>query len=58
VTGPYDGDDPGADVRLALSGDDLLALVAGQMSFARAWATGRISVRASFRDLLRLRKLV
>jgi hypothetical protein len=58
VVGPHDGDDPGADVRLALSGDTLLSLVGGEVSFAKAWATGRISVRASFRDLLRLRKLV
>jgi hypothetical protein len=58
IVGLTDGDDPKADVRLSLSGDDLLALVGGSLNFARAWASGRVSVRASFRDLLRLRKLM
>jgi putative sterol carrier protein len=53
-----DGDDPRADIRLTVTSDDLLALVAGELSFAKAWATGRVSVRASFRDLLKLRQLV
>jgi hypothetical protein len=58
IVGLADGDDPKADVRLSLSGDDLLALVDGSLHFARAWAAGRVSVHASFRDLLRLRKLM
>jgi hypothetical protein len=41
-----------------MTGDDLLALVDGSLHFARAWASGRVSVRASLRDLLRLRKLM
>jgi hypothetical protein len=53
-----DGDDPKADIRLAVTGDDLLALVAGQLNFAKAWASGRVAVHASFRDLLKLRKLM
>jgi hypothetical protein len=53
-----DGDDPKADIRLSLTGADLLALVAGQLHFARAWAGGRVSVKASFSDLLKLRKLL
>jgi hypothetical protein len=47
-----------ADVRLAMAGDDLLALVGGRLDFARAWASGRIRLEAGFRDLLRLRKLL
>ena len=52
-----DGDDPKAQIRLAMAGDDLLALVRGDLHFASAWATGRVSIKASFGDLLMLRKL-
>lgn len=48
------GGDP-ADIRLSMSSDDLLALTNGQLNFAHAWATGRLRLDASFRDLLRLR---
>jgi len=53
-----DGDDPRAQIRLSLSGDDLLALVAGELNFAGAWASGRVSVKAGVTDLLKLRKLL
>jgi hypothetical protein len=58
IQGLTDGDDPSAQIRLSLSGDDLLALVAGELNFASAWAGGRVSVKASFSDLLKLRKLL
>jgi hypothetical protein len=47
-----------AQIRLAMSGDDLVALVAGELNFARAWASGRVKLEAGFRDLLRLRTLL
>ncbi|MFD9795307.1 SCP2 sterol-binding domain-containing protein [Streptomyces sp. NPDC059070] len=47
-----------AQIRLAMSGDDLVALVAGELDFARSWATGRVRLEAGFRDLLRLRTLL
>ena len=53
-----DGDDPKAQIRLAIGSDDLVALVAGRLNFAAAWASGRASVKASFTDLLKLRKLL
>ena len=53
-----DGDDPKAQIRLSIGSDDLVALVAGQLNFAAAWASGRASVKASFTDLLKLRKLL
>jgi hypothetical protein len=53
-----EGDDPKAQLRLSLSGDDLLALIAGSLKFAPAWASGRLSVKASFGDLLKLRRLI
>ncbi|MCU7822248.1 SCP2 sterol-binding domain-containing protein [Kitasatospora sp. DSM 101779] len=47
-----------ADIRLAMSGDDLVALVGGRLNFASAWAAGRVRLEAGFRDLLRLRTLL
>ncbi|WP_149178895.1 SCP2 sterol-binding domain-containing protein [Streptomyces sp. TRM49041] len=47
-----------ARVRLAMSGDDLLALVRGELDFARAWASGRVGLEAGVLDLLRLRSLL
>jgi len=58
ITDLADGDDPGAKIRLGISGDDLLLLVDGQLNFAAAWASGRASVKASLGDLLKLRKLL
>jgi hypothetical protein len=53
-----EGSDPKAQLRLSLTGDDLIALVDGKLQFAPAWASGRVSVKASFSDLLKLRKLL
>ncbi|MFY1676288.1 MULTISPECIES: sterol-binding protein [unclassified Streptomyces] len=47
-----------AEIRLALSGDDLVALVNGDLHFAKAWAAGRVRLEASILDLFRLRKLL
>jgi hypothetical protein len=46
-----------ADLRLRLSSDDLIALVDGSLSVTEAWATGRLKIDASLRDLLRLRSM-
>ncbi|MFD3735137.1 sterol-binding protein [Streptomyces sp. NPDC058632] len=47
-----------AQVRLAMRGDDLLALVGGELHFARAWGAGRVKLEAGLRDLFHLRKLL
>ncbi len=49
---------PKADIRLAMSSDDLLALTDGRLSFGPAWASGRVKLEAGLRDLLRLRKIL
>ncbi len=49
---------PPAQIRLVLSSADLLALTAGELNFAHAWATGRLHLNASLRDLFRLRSLL
>jgi hypothetical protein len=47
-----------AQIRLAMTGDDLVAMVGGELNFAKAWASGRVRLEAGFRDLLHLRKLL
>jgi hypothetical protein len=47
-------DAPKAQVRLTVTSDDLLALVAGKLAVPTAVATGRVRVQASPFDLLRL----
>ncbi|MER7046176.1 SCP2 sterol-binding domain-containing protein [Streptomyces jumonjinensis] len=47
-----------AQIRLAMTGADLVALVDGELEFAKAWASGRVKLEAGFRDLLRLRTLL
>ncbi|MFJ5778241.1 SCP2 sterol-binding domain-containing protein [Streptomyces sp. NPDC093094] len=47
-----------AEIRLAMSGDDLVALVDGELNFARAWGAGRVKLEAGLMDLFRLRKLL
>ena len=47
-----------AQIRLTMAGDDLVALVDGELNFAKAWGSGRVKLEASLMDLLRLRKLL
>lgn len=56
IEGSEDGSS--AQIRLATSSDDLLALLAGRLPAPVAWATGRLTVEASVLDLLRLRALL
>ncbi|MFG2313059.1 SCP2 sterol-binding domain-containing protein [Streptomyces sp. NPDC048566] len=47
-----------AQIRLAMTGDDLVALVDGRLNFAKAWGSGRVRLEAGLRDLFRLRSLL
>ena len=47
-----------AQIRLSVSSDDLIALCAGDLQFASAWARGRLRIDASVLDLLKLRSLI
>jgi hypothetical protein len=49
---------PKADIRLTMTSDDLVALTDGRLSFAPAWASGRVKLEAGLRDMLRLRALL
>ncbi|MEV6588700.1 SCP2 sterol-binding domain-containing protein [Streptomyces acidicola] len=47
-----------AEIRLTMSGDDLVSMVNGELHFAKAWGSGRVRLEAGLLDLLRLRKLL
>ncbi|MFD7923844.1 sterol-binding protein [Streptomyces sp. NPDC059740] len=47
-----------AQIRLTMTGEDLVALVDGRLDFVRAWGSGRVRLEAGFRDLMRLRRLL
>lgn len=44
-------------IRIVCNSDDLIKMTDGDLSFAHAWATGRVRLDASLRDLIRLRNL-
>jgi hypothetical protein len=46
---------PKADIRLTMTSEDLLAMTRGELSFTKAWASGRVRLEAGIRDILRLR---
>lgn len=48
----------GAQVRLTVNSDDLVALAHDELGVAKAWASGRLKIEASLGDLLRLRKIL
>jgi hypothetical protein len=47
-----------SQLRLTMTSDDLVDLSEGRLNFPRAWASGRVKLDASLRDLLRLRSLL
>lgn len=51
------GGDAAAKIRLTVASDDLVKLVDGNLSVATAWASGRMRVDASVRDIMRLRSI-
>lgn len=53
-----DGDDPKAKIKLIIDSDDLLDLVAGRLDAGKAFTSGRLKIKASMMDLLKLRKLL
>lgn len=46
-----------AQVRMTMTSDDLVKLVDGQLNMGAAFATGRVRIDASMRDLIRLRSI-
>ncbi len=48
----------GAQIRLTVKSDDLVALANDELAVAKAWASGRLKIEASLGDLLRLRRIL
>jgi putative sterol carrier protein len=46
-----------AQIKLIMASDDLLKLTSGELSFAHAWASGKLRVDANVFDLLKLRSI-
>ncbi len=46
-----------AQIRLTLDSDDLVRLTSGELSFASAWASGKLRIDANVFDLLKLRSI-
>ena len=49
--------DPSAQVKLAMSSDDLIKLVDQKLNLAAAWTSGRVKIDARVFDLIKLRSL-
>jgi hypothetical protein len=49
---------PDGQIKLTTTSDDLVALVDGRLSFAKAWAAGRLKIDANVFDLLKLRSFI
>jgi len=47
-----------ANIRLTMSSDDLLAMTDGDLEFAKAWASGRVKLEASLKDMFKLRSML
>ena len=58
ITGIRRADQPDGQIKLTTTSDDLVALVDGQLNFAKAFAAGRLKIDASVFDLLKLRSLL
>src|SRR5262245_20468051 len=58
IVGLADGDDPRAKIKMIIGSDDLLELVAGRLDAGKAFTSGRLKIKASVLDLIKLRKLL
>jgi len=47
-----------AQLRVSMTSDDFVDLMAGRLHFGSGWARGRIRVDARFRDVLELRRFL
>ncbi len=58
ITDLTTAEDARAQIRLTVASDDLIALTENRLAIGTAFATGRVRVQASPRDLLRLRSFL
>lgn len=55
LTGITDGDNSDAEIRMIVSSDNLLKLVAGELDFMKAFTGGQVKLKANMMDLMKLR---
>ena len=55
---PADAQVEPANIRLTMSSDDLIAMTDGDLEFAKAWASGRVKLEASLKDMFKLRSML
>lgn len=55
---PGDAEVEPANIRLTMSSDDLMAMTDGDLEFAKAWASGRVKLEASLKDMFKLRSML
>ena len=48
---------PDGQVKLSMTSDDLVALVAGKLNLVAAWTAGRVKIDARVFDLIKLRSI-
>ena len=57
LTDIHQVDDTSAQVKLAMSSDDLIKLVDNRLNLANAWTSGRVKIDARVFDLIKLRSV-
>lgn len=57
LTGITQEAEPTGQVKLSMSSDDLVALVAGKLNLVGAWTSGRVKIDARVFDLIKLRSI-
>jgi hypothetical protein len=57
LTGITQIDGPTGQVKLSMTSDDLVALVAGKLNLVGAWTSGRVKIDARVFDLIKLRSI-
>jgi hypothetical protein len=57
LTGITQSSGPSGQVKLNMTSDDLVALVAGKLNLVAAWTSGRVKIDARVFDLIKLRAI-
>ncbi|WP_100443927.1 SCP2 sterol-binding domain-containing protein [Glycomyces xiaoerkulensis] len=49
-----EGDEPDAQIRMVVSSDDLVKLVAGELDFKKAFMSKQVKIKANMMDMMKL----
>ncbi|QSB03926.1 SCP2 sterol-binding domain-containing protein [Natronoglycomyces albus] len=58
LTDITDGDNDDAEIRMIVKSDDLVALVAGELNFMKAFTSGQVKVKANMMDMMKLKTVL